>query len=1181
MNETYKHLMNSHVEIFPTLLNQTSDLVTLVSIDEELVFRYVLLNDKAFDEFGWSEDIIGKRLDEVMPQVQAEQTIQQYKKAIDLKSSITFNDTVYIKDGPIEGEILISPIFDQFNNCTHILSMIRHLSDHQILDKAYHEKLDFYKAFIANSGDAISIWSIKGEVLELNQAFEKLFGWKKKDLLGEFIVKTNNFVPEHKKGEADYFRKQILLGETITDFQTQRSHKDGSLISVSITYSPIKDKEGNVIAVALSCRDITTSKKTQDQLRETKEQLELIWEHTADGIIMFTLEGKVLHINPAFTSLFGWTKKDIVGPKPSIQLIPSHLKDELQEIRTKLQKGEGIASLETQRRKKDGSHLDVMATYNPIVNSLGEAWAIVGIYKNISQKQKFKNQLIESEKRFKSLFENNLDGIYSLDLKGIFLSANKSVEQITAYRSEDLIGRSFIPIILPSVINQTVESFQKAVQGESVEYETSVIHRKGHKIDLLVKNIPIIIDDIVVGVYGIAKDITKDKQMLEELQKLKGKLESFIEDSSDAIHLVDIEGNVTFINDSFTEIYGFSKEDVIGKKLPMIPDGLKEEAEALYEKAWHGTKVRGIDLKRKRKDGTLVDISLTLSPVYNENEEVEAVSGVGRDITERIRKEKELQELKDEYELIWNSTTDAIFLIAQDGTIFKTNQAFQNILGWTGNDIQKHMFYTKQDENDKPNQDIILEQLRKGNHIINDETQRVTVDGIVLDLLASYRAINKGNLLAVGMYKDITKQKNVQTKLKESEERYRKLVEHSHEAIVVHSEGQIVYANEGALRLVNAKSKDEVVGKYMMAFVHPDDREFVLNRIRLVEQTGTTLELTEEKLLTVDGETINAEISSMLINFNEKRAFQVIIRDITARKKIEQTLRESEAKYRLIALNSHDLIKLLNIEGVITYASPSHKKLLGYEPEELIGKTFYDTVHLEDISYLQRKFKESLKSKSYCKVEFRQKVKDGKYTWVESFGTPILDENGMVQELTIASRDISKRKQYEEKLKNLAFRDSLTGLYNRRIFTELMENTLKEAKRHKRSFAVMYLDMDNFKSINDSYGHEVGDDLLIQFAERLKGVTKESDILARMGGDEFTILLSDDDNLNDVIEVAERIHKALQPAYKIRGHILNTTSSIGIAMYPDHGLKAKELVRNADIALYKAKESRNSFSIYK
>ncbi|MFC3883850.1 diguanylate cyclase domain-containing protein [Bacillus songklensis] len=204
--------------------------------------------------------------------------------------------------------------------------------------------------------------------------------------------------------------------------------------------------------------------------------------------------------------------------------------------------------------------------------------------------------------------------------------------------------------------------------------------------------------------------------------------------------------------------------------------------------------------------------------------------------------------------------------------------------------------------------------------------------------------------------------------------------------------------------------------------------------------------------------------------------------------------------------------------------------------------------------------------------------------WFEAKATPVFDEEGDFKHFLVVSREITERKMYEEKLTHMAYHDALTGLPNRRLFKERLKQSIKEAERYRRKMAVMYMDMDmdNFKDINDTLGHDVGDELLEQFSKRIQSCLRESDTFARQGGDEFTILLPNIQGEEEDLQIAERILTSLQEPWNLGEYSFQTTSSIGIAFYPKDGITKNELMKYADIALYEAKKNgRNNFKTYK
>lgn len=321
------------------------------------------------------------------------------------------------------------------------------------------------------------------------------------------------------------------------------------------------------------------------------------------------------------------------------------------------------------------------------------------------------------------------------------------------------------------------------------------------------------------------------------------------------------------------------------------------------------------------------------------------------------------------------------------------------------------------------------------------------------------------------------------------------------------------------------------------------------------------------------------KVTPILNNNGECTHIIAIVRDITDRKLAEQALKESEEKYRLIADNMTDLISMIDTNGFIKYVSPSYEFVLGYPLETYVGKSILDFVHSDEVEIVKEKFFNLILNKNIVTLEFLHKHVNGNWLWVEAKASAVLDEHGNVSHVLMLTRDITKRKSLEKKLEHMAYHDTLTGLPNRRLFKSNLLQALNEKERLEQDICVMFMDIDKFKIVNDTLGHDIGDELLCQFSQKVKECLRKNDILARFGGDEFCalLLISERENAENI---AKRILKALQDKWIIGEYEFFTTSSIGIAFH-ENGLDDNTLIKNADIALYKAKEKgRNNYQIF-
>ncbi len=295
---------------------------------------------------------------------------------------------------------------------------------------------------------------------------------------------------------------------------------------------------------------------------------------------------------------------------------------------------------------------------------------------------------------------------------------------------------------------------------------------------------------------------------------------------------------------------------------------------------------------------------------------------------------------------------------------------------------------------------------------------------------------------------------------------------------------------------------------------------------------------------------------------------------------LAEDLSRSEARFRSLVQNASDVIIVVDGDGTITYESPAAKRVLGYTPEERIGTSALAFVHPDDaertgeILSLVRD-----RTGEFRTLEFRMCHADGDWRWVEVTATNLLDDPS-VMGIVGNYRDITERKALEDQLAHQASHDSLTDLANRTLFQNRVEHALARAQRHGESVSVLFLDLDDFKTINDTLGHSTGDGVLIEIANRLRGRVRDCDLAARLGGDEFAVLLEDAGRAAAEV-TAERILDVLRAPVRLRNTEISVKASIGIAVRADSGDTPEELLRQADIAMYAAKgHGKSRYAVY-
>jgi len=414
------------------------------------------------------------------------------------------------------------------------------------------------------------------------------------------------------------------------------------------------------------------------------------------------------------------------------------------------------------------------------------------------------------------------------------------------------------------------------------------------------------------------------------------------------------------------------------------------------------------------------------------------------------------------------------------------------------------------------------------------------------------------------------------------EDVYRSVVESTSDSIyMVDKECRYLFMNNHQLSRLGM-SIEQVIGKRYGDFHSPEeDREFT-KAVENVFSMGTSVQ--QEHRSERDKRYFLQTFSPVRGNnfCDETSGVVIVSKDITNNKLVEETLRQSEQKYRIIIENIEDGYYEIDPSGTIIFFNNVMLSMLGYSSDELAGmnfRSFTDEETALQLLHISDHVVATGKPSRGIEIDIRKK--DGSIRNAELSVSLILDEKGQVTGFRNLIRDITERKRSQEMIRRLAYHDPLTGLPNRLLFIDRLNIAITRARRNRQFLAVMMLDLDYFKDINDTLGHHVGDQLLQGVGNRLTHLLRKGDTVARMGGDEFLILLSDIKKIEDTGVIAQKIVDAFQSPFIIDNRELRITPSIGIAIYPDGSEDIDNLIKHADIAMYGAKDKgRNKYQIF-
>ncbi|MFO1372913.1 MAG: EAL domain-containing protein [Candidatus Competibacteraceae bacterium] len=546
---------------------------------------------------------------------------------------------------------------------------------------------------------------------------------------------------------------------------------------------------------------------------------------------------------------------------------------------------------------------------------------------------------------------------------------------------------------------------------------------------------------------------------------------------------------------------------------------------------------------------------------------------------DRQRAETALRQSEEKFAKIFQSTPDVVVISrVSDGLLLEVNPGFEAITGYTRAEAVGRSTLDLQLWADPLDRERMVTELRLYSQVLYRDFTFRRKDGALRTGQFSIRPITvEDEPCLLFVMQDITERKRAEAALRTSEERLRDIA-NSVPGVVYQfyarptGELGLYYISERADELFGLGNHLEDAFARFTTYVAPEDREAFLASIQQAVATVRPWDF-EGRFIKPTGEVIWFKGVSSPMQLAHELVFTGIILDITERKRAEAALRESEERYRLLFERANDAIFIVEKQtGRYLDANRAAECLTGRTVAEL------KTLRTADLTPANAPKRLRLAAETTEALEL------GEVVYLRPDGvtrTALLSVIPVNEEIMFGiARDITEIKEAEQRIEHLAYYDALTGLPNRVLLAQRAELALALAARHRTELAVLFLDLDRFKEVNDSLGHTEGDTLLVQVAARLRALTRAEDTVCRLGGDEFVLLLSEASQ-DGALRVADKLLAAFRQSFMVAGHSLSVTVSIGIALYPHDGVNFTELLKNADAALYRAKhDGRNTRAFY-
>ncbi|MCP4695849.1 MAG: PAS domain S-box protein [Gammaproteobacteria bacterium] len=995
--------------------------------------------------------------------------------------------------------------------------------------------------YLAIAGTMIVALDLEGKVTLINKRVCEVLGCEDETVLGNDWVET--VIPQDQREEVRRVFKQILSGEMaeVERIESKVLTKQGEQRLIAWNNSFVRDEEGNITSTLSAGEDITSQRRAEDALRRREAVLEALsmaakrflqesrWEETITDVLAHI--GRTIDVSRVYVfenctepddgrllmcHRYEWTVADSRPQldNPELQKLPYENFDNLRMAET-FAKGE-------------------------------TTWALV-------------RNLPEQQQNF----------FAALDIKSF--------------------------LMVPIFLNREWWGFIGFDEGRT-EREWSAIEKEGLQ--------------TLATTLGAAMGRSDAERAL---RKSEEHVRLLLESAGAGIYGVDRDGNCTICNQAGLDLLGYQHVDeLIGKDIHALihhtrADGtLCSRGECSIQQALRkGKGVRAEDEIFWRADGVSFPVEYRSYPMRRGDKVLGAVISFV-DISERKKAEEMLRESEEHHRTLFTRTPISVWQEdfsavgawldklrgngVKDLTAYLRDRpqalrdAIKLVKVLNANETALEVFEANSKEQLYESLPLIfsgetfrvfeeeLLAIWEGRSHVELESSGITLKGRRVNHLLQWAVpmpdghADLSKVIVAGL--DITERKHTELALKESELRYRSLVELSPEAILVHCKEKIVFSNPAGIELLGASNAEELIGKSLLELVHPNYRDTARERIIEVVNGAESVSYIEEKYLRCDGNVVDVEAAAARIPYGGEEAVQVVIRDIAERKKAERALRLAAAVFD----TTFEGIMVTDSKNRIVTVNRAFTAITGYQFEDVTGR---DPRMLKsgrhDDAYYQTMWEELQSAGRWC-GEIWNRRKSGEIfpEWL-SIAT-IRDADGEIAQYVALFSDITQRKRAEEVVLHRANHDTLTGLPNRMLFMERLSHAVINGQRHNLCVALLFIDLDRFKWVNDTLGHVAGDRLLQETARRLGGCVREPDTVARLGGDEFTVILTDVPEPGNAGRVANRILECLAKPFNIGGKEAVISGSVGITLFPMDAEDIEGLLKNADAAMYRAKE---------
>ena len=801
---------------------------------------------------------------------------------------------------------------------------------------------------------------------------------------------------------------------------------------------------------------------------------------------------------------------------------------------------------------------------------------IVTNFRDISERKEAEQAVAASEARFRALVRSSAEVILVADPDGTITYVSDAVRRVFGLEPDELLGADRLDLIHPEDEGTAVGALSGAFAEPGAECTVELRVRRSDGtwrwVEITCRNL--VDDPVVGGVVLNVRDVDDRVRSEQALRASEEQLLAVLEASRDVVLQVSADGSVVWVSPTVAEMLGYPAAEVVGRNVFALghPDDVES---ALIEVARTLEGERGADpvtVRLQCADGSWLPVEVAANLLHDELGDATDVIMNLRDVSWRVAAEEALRAREQRFRALVQESTDVVMLTDGLGKVLWASPALEHVLGHRPEDL------VGTDGAELLHPDDLARLVEELTPVFSEPGARARAEARARRASGEWAWIEETftNLLederigAVVIHlRDVTDRHLAEEAMRASEERFRAIAQSSPIGIFQQDvvEG-CVYVNE-RWQEITGLTLDEALGDGWVAAFHPDD----LVRLGADPQAGPLSEPWEAELRVVrpDGEVrwVSVRVAPLLDEEGRLRGNVGAVEDVTERREAQR----DSARLTDIFEATDDLVGIADQDDRILYLNRAARRFFDLPVDgPVVGLDLGSLFRAEVRQVMRDVIVPVLAEARQWSGELGVARADGEV--VPMLAQVLLhdDPDGDAEYYSAVMHDISERKQFESQLAHQATHDPLTGLPNRTLLLDRLGHALSRARRQQSRVAVLFLDLDHFKVVNDSLGHGLGDRLLVAIAERLRVALRPGDTIARFGGDEFVVLCEDLINRTDAIAIAERVDRAVSGAFEVDDNEVYVGVSIGIAFPDDHDVDPATLIRDADAAMYRAKE---------